>query len=125
MLPSGASVSTRCSLGDPGARKHMFGPREAENASDPGNHMAPQIEKVETEDEYIHVRFRDASNYDKIRTPDWAQDVAESVSEGAEVRTGKKKGSDDWEVQAVLIKKSVGEAKAQEQARKIVEKIES
>ncbi|ELY96782.1 hypothetical protein C484_00060 [Natrialba taiwanensis DSM 12281] len=80
---------------------------------------------VDTEDEYIHVRFRDPDRYDEIRTPDWADNPAESVSEGSEVRTGNVEGEDDWEVTSVLIKKSVGEEKAKEQAREIVEKIES
>ena len=86
---------------------------------------APDVEKVETEDDYVHVRFRDPDEFDEIRTPDWAQDPAESVSEGSEVRTGQREGSDDWEVQTVLIDKNVGEEKAKEQAREIVEKIES
>lgn len=87
----------------------------------------PEIQSVETEDDYIHVRFRDPDQYETIRTPDWAKEPAESVSEGAEVRTGEKDGSDndDWEVQSVLIKKSVGEDKAKEQAKEIVEKIQS
>ena len=85
----------------------------------------PDIETVETEDEYVHVRFRDPDRYEEIRTPDWADDPAESVSEGSEVRTGKVEGSDDWEVTSVLIDKHVGEEKAKEQAREIVEKIES
>ncbi len=83
------------------------------------------IETVETEDEYIHVRFADPDDFDTIRTPDWAAEAARSVSEGAEVRTGKKADSDDWETQSVLIKKNVGEDKAGEQAEKIYEKIES
>lgn len=85
----------------------------------------PRAKKVETEGEYIHVRFRDPGEFDTIRTPDWAQNAAASVSDGAEVRTGKKKGSDDWKIESVLIKKSVGEDKAREQAQKIVDKIES
>lgn len=86
---------------------------------------APDIELVDTEEEYIHVRFRDPDQYEEIRTPDWAKEPAESVSEGSEVRTGKKEGSDDWEVTSVLIEKHVGEDKAKEQAREIIEKIES
>ena len=85
----------------------------------------PDTELVEIEDEYIHVRFRDPDRYDEIRTPDWAKKPAESVSEGTEVRTGRLEGSDDWEITSVLVKKSVGEEKAEEQAREIVEKIES
>ncbi len=85
----------------------------------------PDVNKVETEDDYTHVRFRDPDRYDEIRTPDWAEQPAESVSEGSEVRTGKVEGEDDWEVTSVLIDKHVGEDKAKEQAREIVEKIES
>lgn len=85
----------------------------------------PDVDEVETEDDYIHVRFRDPDRYDEIRTPDWAEDPAESVSKGSEVRTGRVEGEDDWEVTSVLIQKNVGEEKAEEQAEKIVEKIES
>jgi hypothetical protein len=85
----------------------------------------PSVKAVETEGEYIHVRFRDPDDFDEIRTPDWAENPAQDVSEGAEVRTGDREGNDDWEVQSVLIKKSAGEDKAREQAEEIVEKIES
>ena len=85
----------------------------------------PNINTVETDEDYIHVQFRDPDQFDEIRTPDWAENPAHSVSEGSEVRTGQEEGSDDWKVQSVLIKKSVGEDKAEEQARVIVEKIES
>ena len=85
----------------------------------------PNVNKVESEDDYIHVRFQDPDEFDDIRTPDWAENPAQSVSEGSEVRMGQEEGSDDWDVQSVLIKKSVGEAKAEEQAKKIADKIES
>lgn len=84
----------------------------------------PAPQSVEIEDDYIHVRYRDPDNYETIRTPDWAENPAESVSEGSEVRTGQRADSDDWEVQSILIKKSVGEEKAREQADEILEKIE-
>jgi hypothetical protein len=89
--------------------------------------MAPQtdIEAVETGEEYVHVRFRDPDEFDEIRTPDWAANAAGSVSEGAEVRTGDREGDDDWVVQSVLVKKSVGEETAREQAREILDEIES
>lgn len=83
------------------------------------------IKGVETEDEYIHVRVRDSDRYETIRTPDWAQNAAESVSKGSEVRTGKREDSDEWEIQSVLIKKNVGEEKAREQAIEIIQKIRS
>ncbi|WP_135820366.1 hypothetical protein [Halostella litorea] len=85
----------------------------------------PSVEAVEEGDDYYHVRFRDPDEFDEIRTPDWADEASDSVSEGSEVRTGKEEGSDDWEVQSVLIKKSVGEGKAREQAEEIVETIRS
>jgi hypothetical protein len=84
----------------------------------------PDVEAVETEDDYIHVRFRDPDQFDTVRTPDWAENAAESVSDGAEVRTGKEESSDEWQTQSVLVKKSVGEEKAKEQAKKIVERIQ-
>ena len=85
----------------------------------------PDIRTVETSDEYTHVQFRDPDEFGTIRTPDWAADVAQSVSDGAEVRTGKREDSDDWTVESVLVEKHVGEEKAREQATEIVEKIES
>ena len=84
----------------------------------------PDPKSVETEDEYIHVRYRDPDVFETIRTPEWADRVSDSVSEGSEVRTGKQKDSDDWEVQSVLIDKHVGEQKAREQADEIIRKIE-
>lgn len=85
----------------------------------------PSVELVEQAGDYIHVRFRDPDRYDEIRTPDWAEEPAQSVSEGSQVRTGRVEGSDDWEVTSVLIDKHVDEDNAQEQAIEIVEKIES
>lgn len=84
-----------------------------------------EVQDVETSDEYIHVRFRDPDDFETIRTPDWAANVASSVSEGAEVRTGKQEDGDDWLVQSVLVEKDVGEETAREQAKETVDKIES
>jgi len=85
----------------------------------------PDIKSSTTEDEYIHVRYRDPDQFDQIRTPDWADRISDSVSEGSEVRMGKRKDTDDWIVQSVLIKKNVGEKKAREQADEIIREIES
>ncbi|MFP4038601.1 MAG: hypothetical protein ACLFTA_02355 [Candidatus Nanohaloarchaea archaeon] len=87
--------------------------------------MVPDVEKVELEGEYYHVRFNDPDKFDAIRTPDWAENAATSVSEGSEVRMGKLEDEDDWTIQSVLIKKEAGEEKARDQAVKIVEKIQS
>ncbi|WP_254762112.1 hypothetical protein [Natrinema marinum] len=85
----------------------------------------PDVNAVEADDDYVHVRFRDPDEYEEIRTPDWVEQPAESISEGSEVRTGKLEGEDDWEVTSVLIDKHVGEDKAKKEAEEIVEKIES
>lgn len=82
------------------------------------------IQEVEKGEDFIHVRFRDPDNFQTIRTPDWAAEAANSVSNGAEVRMGKLDDDDEWLVQSILIKKNVGEDKAREQASKIIEKIE-
>jgi len=83
-----------------------------------------EVEKVETEDNYHHVRFNDPDEYDTIRTPDWADEASDSVIEGSEVRTGKMEGSDEWETQSVLIpKEKVSKEEATELAKEIVEKI--
>lgn len=84
----------------------------------------PDPQSVELEGDYIHVRYQDPDRFETIRTPDWAEQPAESVSEGSEVRTGKTADSEEWEIQSVLIKKQVGEDKAREQANRIYEKIE-
>ena len=85
----------------------------------------PAVNTVGEGEDYYHVEFRDEDEFETMRTPDWAENAAQSVSDGAEVRTGKRKNSDDWQVASVLIKKSAGEDKAREQAKEIVEKIES
>jgi hypothetical protein len=84
----------------------------------------PSVQAVETEDEYVHVRFRDPDEFDEIRTPDWAANVANSVVDGGEVRTGKRTDGDEWLVQSVLVPKGVGEGKARELAEQVVSKIE-
>lgn len=85
----------------------------------------PEPTSTTKEDEYIHVQYRDPDQFDTIRTPEWADRVSDSVSEGSEVRMGKQKDADDWVVQSVLIKKNVGVEKSREQADKIIRKIES
>lgn len=83
----------------------------------------PEIEKVELEDRYYHIRFNDPDRFETIRTPDWAARVAGSVSSGAEIRMGKEKDSEDWEIEAVLIEKDHSEQEAREQAKRIFKKI--
>lgn len=85
----------------------------------------PDINTVGEGDDYYHVEFRDEDNFDTIRTPDWAENAAQSVSDNAEVHTGQLEDSDDWKVESVLIKKSAGKDTAKDQAKEIIKKIET
>lgn len=87
----------------------------------------PDVKMVELEDKYYHVRFRDPDSFDQIRTPDWAANAASPVSEGAEVRMGRKKEGGDWMIESVLIQKGDAgdEDGARRKAKNIVRKIEA
>ena len=50
----------------------------------------PSIETIEGGDDYYHVRYRDPDDFDEIRTPNWAEEASDAVSEGSEDRTGKR-----------------------------------
>ncbi|WP_135305008.1 hypothetical protein [Haloarcula amylovorans] len=86
----------------------------------------PTVEDVEEGDEYYHVRYRDPDEFDEIRTPDWAENPADSVCSGSEVRTGDEKGDDDWTVQSILIPVDAvdDDDEATQKAQQIVEKID-
>ena len=86
--------------------------------------MTPEIQKMELEDKYYHVRFNDPDMFEIIRTPDWADNVSDSVIEGSEVRMGKT-SEDEWMVETVLIPREAGEKEARQHAERIVEKINS
>lgn len=86
--------------------------------------MTSEIQKVDLEGEYFHVRFNDPGNFDEIRTPDWASNVAESVSSGSKIRMGHVSNGDEWSIQSVLIRKHAGEEKARERALKIRDKLD-
>lgn len=55
----------------------------------------PDVKSDEEGDDYYHVEFRDDDQFDTIRTPDWAENAAQSVSDSAEVRIGQRKESDE------------------------------
>ena len=84
----------------------------------------PEPTAVESEDEYVHVRYRDPDEFETIRTPDWADDASDSVVEGSEVRMGKRADSDEWAPQSVLVPKPVEEDDARQQADEVLRKIE-
>jgi hypothetical protein len=72
----------------------------------------PKPKLVELKGEYYHVRFRDPDEFSEIRTPEWAQEAAAEIANGSKVRTERRKGSDDWVVQSVLIPEAAGTSKA-------------
>lgn len=84
----------------------------------------PDPKSVSLEGQYYHVRFRDPGEFEEIDTPEWARRTATSISAASQVRMGRRAGSDDWEVQSVLIAANVGESKARIQGERIVEEIE-
>ena len=88
---------------------------------------AATAQGVETSENYYHVRYRDPDQFDEIRTPDWAANVAGSVVEGAEVRTGDEHGNAEWTAQSVLIPIDgvADENEARDAADQILEKMES
>jgi len=67
----------------------------------------PKPIKSKEKGDYTHYRFEEPDKFDVIRIPDWAENVAESIVEGAKVRMGKLKDSGDWVPQSVLIPKEV------------------
>ncbi len=81
------------------------------------------VQLVEDGERFVHVRFADPDAFETIRTPDWASHAADSVYQGAEVRTGRRRGSDDWATQSVLVPKPVDRGTAVAVARQIREKI--
>lgn len=84
-----------------------------------------KIKKVTKEGEFYHIRYRQPSRFERIRTPDWASRVARSVSKGAEVRMGRTEAG-NWFVQGVLIERAPGKSKnkAMSLAGRIRRKIE-
>jgi len=85
------------------------------------------IQGVEQTESYFHVRYRDPEDFDEIRTPDWAANVAGSIVSGAEVRTGDEHNNENWTAQSVLIPVDGvdDESGAREAADEIVAKMES
>jgi len=89
--------------------------------------MSASIKSVDKSKNYYHVRYRDPDDFDEIRTPDWAENIANSVVDGGEVRTGDEHGNENWTVQSVLVPVGavVDEAEARDTADEILDKMES
>jgi len=79
---------------------------------------------VDKKGKYYHIRFRQPHRFTKIRIPNWAERVANSVSKNAQVKMGKTKAG-NWLVQSVMITLKYHDGwDARRLAKKVVEKIE-
>ena len=89
--------------------------------------MSASIKSVDESENYYHVRYRDPDDFDEIRTPDWAENIANSVVDGGEVRTGDEHNNENWTVQSVLVPVGavVDEAEARDTADEILLEMES
>lgn len=89
--------------------------------------MAIKIKKTtrEGDDDNYHVRFRQPSRFDRIRTPAWARRVARDESKGAVVRMGRTPAG-NWLVQSVILtpRGIQGKRHARRIARRIQRKID-
>lgn len=86
------------------------------------------IEVVEATEEGYRFQFRDHERFDELTTaPQWAQETAESVADGASVRMGRLPDSDSMQVESEEVpqKPNVGREEAKNIAEKIVEKIQA
>lgn len=86
------------------------------------------IEIVETTEDHYRFRFRDRERFDELTdAPEWAQETAETISEGATVQMGRLPDSDALQVESVAVsrKPNLGQEEAKNVAEKIVEELHS
>jgi hypothetical protein len=83
----------------------------------------PAPSTVETDDDYVHVRYRDPGSFATIRTPDPAPHETDPVLEDCEVRLARREDDDDWLVQSVLVERAVDESEAFDLAERAVQRL--
>lgn len=83
-----------------------------------------QPSTVETEGDYVRVRYHDPDEFESLRTPEWARKASESVVDGSEVRLGKRTETEHWIPLEVLIPEPVDPDDARRQANEIIQRIE-
>lgn len=83
-----------------------------------------QPSTVETEGDYVYIRYRDPEEFETVKTPEWARKASESVVSGSELRVGKRPDTDHWIPVEVLIPEPVDPADARRQANEILQRIE-
>lgn len=83
-----------------------------------------QPSTVESNGDYVCVRYRDSEEFESLRTPEWTRKAAESVVDGSELRVGKRAGGENWMPQEVFIPEPVDATDARRQANEILQRIE-
>lgn len=86
------------------------------------------IEIDDTTEKSYRFQFRDREQFEELTDPpDWAQERAESISDGATVRMWRLPDSDAFQVESVTIqqKPNLGKEDAKRTAEKIVEEVQS
>ena len=83
-----------------------------------------QPSTVESNGDYVCVRYRDPEEFESLWTPEWARKAAESVVDGSELRVGKRTDGENWIPQEVLIPQPVDATDARRQANEILQRIE-
>lgn len=86
------------------------------------------IEAVESTDDHYRFTFRDPEQFEELTDgPDWAQEAAETVADGASVQMGRLPDSDTLQVKSVVVpqKPNLGREDAKNVAETVVEEIRS
>ena len=75
---------------------------------------------------FWHVRFKKSDTFKEgsIRVPEWASNVANSISKGAKAYTGQTEKDGKWATQKVLVSSSLSEAEAKKTAEEIACKLD-
>ena len=83
-----------------------------------------EIQGIERGTKYWNFIFRDSSNFEKIRQPEFAQDIANSISRESTVKIGMTP-TGNWMVQSVKIKTHGNSMrKAMDQGKKVQTKVD-
>jgi hypothetical protein len=86
------------------------------------------IEIVETTEDHYRFQLRGREQFDETaETPHWAQEAAETVSDGTTVRMGRIPDTDTLRIESVKVprKPNLGQEGAKDVAEKVVEEIRS
>ncbi|SEP11232.1 hypothetical protein SAMN04487948_114107 [Halogranum amylolyticum] len=87
-----------------------------------------EIETEEVTDDYYRFRIRDDDQFESFAdTPEWAEEIAETVTEGAAIQMGSVSESDALRIRSVRVPKkpNLRQEGPKDVATRIVEKVRS